>query len=295
VRNALAILLTIMLLVGCASKPRAPTQSALPPPDPAPLVCAHAHNDYQHARPLYEALDNGFCSIEADIVLIDGELRVGHSVFLTEPGRTLQSLYLDPLHERVRSRSGRVYRDGPGVILLNVPEVYPRLLQALQPYADMLTTWQDGRVHPGAVTIALTGSHPPASVLMKETTRYVAIDGGARDIDRDVPPDILPQISLPWKSQVAWDGEGEMPAAERLKLRKLVERVHAHGRALRLWDAPDHPAAWEELVDAGVDYINTDDLPRLRAYLLSRATTRPLTKPDTRKAPAGFPPDPGGK
>jgi len=32
-----------------------------------PLIPAHAHNDYLHARPLLDALDHGFCSVEADI------------------------------------------------------------------------------------------------------------------------------------------------------------------------------------------------------------------------------------
>src|SRR5688500_17684262 len=43
-----------------------------------PLERAHAHNDYEHERPLYDALDHGFKSVEADIWLIDGELVVSH-------------------------------------------------------------------------------------------------------------------------------------------------------------------------------------------------------------------------
>src|SRR5690242_5509037 len=43
-----------------------------------PLTRAHAHNDYEHTRPLLDALDQGFCSVEADVWLIDGELRVAH-------------------------------------------------------------------------------------------------------------------------------------------------------------------------------------------------------------------------
>ena len=39
--------------------------------DVKPLPRAHAHNDYLHQRPLLDALDNGFCSVEADISLVD--------------------------------------------------------------------------------------------------------------------------------------------------------------------------------------------------------------------------------
>ena len=34
-----------------------------------PLEKAFAHNDYEHERPLYDALQNGFTNIEADIIL----------------------------------------------------------------------------------------------------------------------------------------------------------------------------------------------------------------------------------
>ena len=66
-----------------------------------PLERAHAHNDYEHERPLYDALDHGFKSVEADIWLIDGELVVSHDdprlPTTEEPQGTLESLYLKPL------------------------------------------------------------------------------------------------------------------------------------------------------------------------------------------------------
>src|SRR5437016_4155385 len=80
---------------------------------PTPLIRAHAHNDYEHARPLLDALEHGFCSVEADIWLVDGKLLVAHDLDKVKPERTLQALYLDPLRERVRRNGGRVYRGGP--------------------------------------------------------------------------------------------------------------------------------------------------------------------------------------
>src|SRR5437773_8402832 len=80
---------------------------------PTPLIHAHAHNDYLHARPLLDALDHGFCSVEADIYLVEGQLLVAHDRDKVKPDRTLQSLYLDPLRERVRKNGGRVYPNGP--------------------------------------------------------------------------------------------------------------------------------------------------------------------------------------
>ena len=66
-----------------------------------PLARAHAHNDYEHERPLYDALANGFCGVEADVHLVSGELLIGHDPEDLQPGRNLQKLYLEPLWEVV--------------------------------------------------------------------------------------------------------------------------------------------------------------------------------------------------
>lgn len=51
---------------------------AADPPSAAPLRHAHAHNDL-HERPLLDALEHGFASVEADVYLVDGQLLVGHT------------------------------------------------------------------------------------------------------------------------------------------------------------------------------------------------------------------------
>src|SRR5512138_1200419 len=92
--------------------------SAAEPKPPTPLAHAHAHNDYEHARPLLDALEHGFCSVEADVWLIDGQLLVAHDLKDVKPERTLQALYLDPLRARVARNAGKVFRDGPPCTLL---------------------------------------------------------------------------------------------------------------------------------------------------------------------------------
>src|SRR5438094_10005703 len=92
--------------------------SPLAPEQPRPLTRVHAHNDYEHKCPLFDALDHGFCSVEADIYLVDGQLLVAHMRSQVKPERTLEKLYLDPLRERVKQNGGRVYSGGPEVTLL---------------------------------------------------------------------------------------------------------------------------------------------------------------------------------
>ncbi len=77
---------------------------------PRPLWRAHAHNDYEHPRPLLDALDHRFGSVEADVFLVDGRLLVAHDPAGLDPARTLASLYLEPLAARVRAHHGSVHR-----------------------------------------------------------------------------------------------------------------------------------------------------------------------------------------
>lgn len=85
---------------------------------PVPLVQAHAHNDYLHERPLLDALQHGFTSVEADVYLVDGQLLVAHTRSELKPHRTLRRLYLDPLRERARQTGGRLWPNGPTLTLL---------------------------------------------------------------------------------------------------------------------------------------------------------------------------------
>src|SRR5437660_12843662 len=83
-----------------------------------PVTRAHAHNDYEHPRPLFDALDQGFCSVEADIYLVDGQLLVAHNRPDVKPERTLEKLYLDPLRARAKTTHGQIYPGGPPFWLL---------------------------------------------------------------------------------------------------------------------------------------------------------------------------------
>ena len=128
-----------------------------------PLRHAHAHNDYEHERPLFDALDHGFCSVEADVFVTGDQLLVGHARKDLRPERTLEKLYLDPLRERVRANSGRVYPRGPPVFLLidmktSAKPTYAVLEKTLARYADILSVTRNGSFAENAVTVVLSGT-----------------------------------------------------------------------------------------------------------------------------------------
>ena len=99
-----------------------------------PLSNAFAHNDYEHERPLLDALDNGFNYVEADVWLIEGELYVYHDKpEQPDPARTLQKLYLEPLRKRIEENGGWVFKghEKPFYLMVDVKSDAIRTYRAL--------------------------------------------------------------------------------------------------------------------------------------------------------------------
>lgn len=236
-----------------------------------PLSNAHAHNDYLHKRPLLDAIEQGFTSVEADIYLVDGELLVAHTSLELSKEKTLEGLYLRPLAEIVKKNGGRVYPKGPTVTLLvdiknKGAEAYATLDKLLAKYGDMLSQTREGKYEERAVTVIISGDRPVEKIKASEP-RYCGIDGRLSDLDSTVAPDLMPLISDNWGNHFKYRGQGEMPAEEKKKLAEIVAKVHAKSRRLRFWATPESPALWKELKAAGVDLIGTDQLEKLAEFL----------------------------
>jgi len=241
----------------------------------APQPRAHAHNDYEHARPLLDALDHGFCNVEADIYLVEGRLLVAHDRKDVKPERTLSALYLEPLRERTRRNGGRVFPGQPSFVLLidvksEAGPTYTALHAVLTTYADMLTTIRSGVVVPGAVTVVVSGNRAVKDIAA-QSVRYAAVDGRADDLDTNPPAALVPWVSENWRKVFKWNWQGAIPAADSATLQAWVERAHRQGRKVRFWNTPDRPEAWTVLLEAGVDLIGTDDLAGLQRFLAERA------------------------
>lgn len=236
-----------------------------------PLPNAHAHNDYLHDRPLFDALDRGFTSVEADVFPVAGNLLVGHELGALKPERTLESLYLAPLADRVKQFGGHVYLNGSRFFLLidikgDPQETYRNLQTLFAKYRKMLTVIEGGKVRQGAVTVVLTGRRPQIE-LADAGPRYAGLDGRLSDLDNRAPAHLMPMISDEWPAHFHWSGQGPAPARERAKLQEIVKKAHARGRVVRFWKTPENESVWLELQSAGVDLINTDQLDRLSAFL----------------------------
>jgi len=244
-----------------------------PAQDSPPLARAHSHNDYEHQRPLLDALDHGFCSIEADIHLVNGQLLVAHDGKNVRPDRTLANLYLEPLRQRISKHGGRVYRGGPPVTLLidvktERETTYAALRPVLETYADILTRFEGDKIETNAIVAIISGNSARVT-MSREKSRLAACDGRLALLGREKKPELFPLVSEDWKTYFEWNGVGEISVDERQLLHAFVSAAHRHGRRLRFWGTADNPAVWRELLKAEVDLIGTDNLAGLEKFFRS--------------------------
>ncbi len=273
------ILALVLALVAAVALPGAATATASGSARAAvqPLERAHAHNDYEHDRPLLDALDHGFTSVEADVWLVDGQLFIGHDG--PDPSRTLASTYLEPLQQRFRDNGGAIYpgwRDSLRLLIdvkSEATSTWPVIERELARYPELFTVARAGRVHERAVTAVVSGNRDLAA-MQAAAVRRSFYDGRLSDLESGLPASVMPLVSDNWTKHFTWLGVGPMPDAERAKLHQIVKRAHAAGYDVRFWATPDvagpaRDAVWSELVAADVDALNTDDLAALQAFLLA--------------------------
>jgi len=240
---------------------------------PTALERAHAHNDYEHARPLFGALERGFNSVEADVHLVGGRLLVAHSRDSVDATRTLESLYLAPLRAYVQQHGGRAYPGPqPLTLLIDVKSdseaSYVALDSLLRRYADLFTIFAGGEVIDGPVVAIISGERA-IGTMRRARVRFAGIDGRIADLQANPRTSraVMPLISDSWDKITKWKGEGAMPANVRGDVERVVGLAHGQGQRVRFWGTPDNEVVWRLLLDANVDLIGADDLDALRDFL----------------------------
>jgi hypothetical protein len=266
----IAVWFLVVLLVGCGSKR---TESVS-------VLNGHAHNDYEHGRPLFDALDHRFKSIEADVYSVGDSLFVAHDFDQIQPGRTLRQLYLEPLRKEISKNKGSVYGNGEEVILFidikdDGLETYQLLHQILQDYKSNLSVFANGVKTKGAVLVVVSGNRP-FELMQSQEVRYAAFDGRLENLGSDISPELMPVVSDNWSKYFEWNGTGEMPADERMVLHEFAEKAKNDGYLLRFWGTPNRTTeirntVWNELNEAKVGLIGVDHLEEFRSFYLANS------------------------
>lgn len=234
-----------------------------------PHVNAHAHNDYEHDRPLFEALENGFVSIEADVHLVNGRILVAHDHPISS-SRTLEDLYLKPLDSIGRINGGKIYPQNDVRVMLMIDiktdgiETFKILHQLLSKYAKAIKGGNQN-----GFRVSISGNRA-IELIRSDPQRLSSIDGRPEDLGKGFTEEEMPVISENYKKIINWNGRGSPTKQELNKLTELASRVHAENKKLRLWAIPDNENAWGVLLQAGVDLINTDQLRELNLFLTTK-------------------------
>jgi hypothetical protein len=267
-KKQIAVWFLVGLLAACGSKT---TESVS-------LTNGHAHNDYEHDRPLFDALDNRFKSIEADVYSVGDSLFVAHDFDQIKPGRTLRQLYLEPLRKEIRKNKGSVYGSGEEVILLidikdDGSRTYRLLHEILQDYKSNLSVFKDGAKIEGALLVVVSGNRP-FELMQSQEIRYAAYDGRLENLESDISPELMPVVSDNWSKFFEWKGTGEMPADEWRMLHDFADKARNNGYLLRFWGTPGQTpeirnTVWNELNQAKVGLIGTDELEEFRKFYLA--------------------------
>lgn len=221
---------------------------------------AHAHNDYEQARPLYEALENKFNSIEADVYVINGQLMVSHN-WPNPNAKSLIDLYLTPL-KTIFTQNEKTFvypKSQPLVLMIDIKNEGNIAYQALKSALNQVQLLDST----ASLQIIISGDLPFNEIL-QDNLPNIGIDGRPTDLGKGYTTLQMPWISQAYKA---------VCATEKLNrtclniIKKLSKETHKESKLLRLWAIPDYPKAWRKLTKAGVDIVNTDNIAGLRLFL----------------------------
>ncbi len=253
--------LVLLFLTACPS--------VLPDVDAGPTfppTWKHAHNDYEHTRPLLDALDQKFESVEADIWLDGTDIGVSH---LGAPFKgSLKSLYLDPLAARLAANSGSVHGDGKQFFLWldlkNGSTAIQDVLATQLAGYDFLTRFDDvGAMATSPVIVVLTGDGAKEALVNRPAPRPYTRDSNNFASTDPLGDGKWGYYAVNYFTFMQWDGVGTIPTTQRRQLENLINGAHAVGRKIRIYANPDTAAYWNAARAAHADFVNTDKLADL--------------------------------
>lgn len=256
--------------------------------DVVPIPC-HSHNDYWRKVPLFSALHAGCIGTEADVWLRKDDLYVGHDRTSLRKSRTFRSLYVDPLVKILEAANQNttfasssssssvngVFGLRPNQTLSLLVDVktagaatFRKVLEQVEPLRErgFLSTFEDGQVKYGPVTLVGSGNTPFDVVVENGTYRYAFFDAPLQSLE-DSPYNstnsYYASVALRRGLGIVWFGWFRQSQLQTMQ--PQLDEAHARSLKARYWSLPSWPirvrnAVWTTLVEAGVDLLNVDDI-----------------------------------
>jgi alkaline phosphatase len=223
-----------------------------------------AHNDYEKPIPLMAAYNAQVSYIEADVLLQGHELMVAHSADEIQKGKTLESLYLNPLNELVEKNGGSAYPEKDKTLTLMIDlktegsMTLKTLVFKLKKYPHLISC--------KSLMITVSGN-VPMPALWKDYPLFIHFDGRPYITYTLEQQKRIRLISANFQSYSKWVGNDELKEADKKKLKTLVDAAHSMDKPFRFWAIPDVEKGWQTMVELGVDIINTDNVAGVSAFV----------------------------
>jgi hypothetical protein len=222
----------------------------------------HSHNDYSRPEAFYHAFNAGVGAIEADIYLHNGKLMVAHDTAKAGQYPSLQKMYLQPILKTLQTkpRALNLVIDLKGA---HAP-ILTELIQELKPLQSLVKNGKNNK----PLSIIITGNRPPPAEY-NNYPAYITFDDDLQLPHTTEQWKRVAQVSLNFENYSKWRGEGILPAVDERVLRSVINAVHASGKRIRFWAAPDNQAGWKKLMELNADILSTDKIDELAAMLKS--------------------------
>jgi len=227
----------------------------------------HSHNDYEQQKPFFLAYENRMGSVEVDIWAVDSLLLVAHDREDVSADNTIWEMYLGPIVDLFSKNGGNPWADSKDSFQLLIDLKSPAF-PTLDLLVDLLSRYPnifDRKINPFAVAIVISGSRPNPEDYSKYPG-YIMFDG---NIGAEYTTDQLqriPLFSAAFNDYCKWDGTNQLPDADKVLIKSIVNDIHKMGKKVRFWNAPDTENAWNQFMELGIDYINTDDPAKFATF-----------------------------
>lgn len=208
---------------------------------------AHAHNDYEHNIPFIQANRLGFGSIEADVILYNDSLYVGHEQKdLVTRKLFFEQDYIQPLSREIQKDINRK--------LILLIDLKTEAVATLNKVIDIIKKYPLLTSN-SSVQFIITGNQPEPSTFSQYPS-YIYFDGNINNPQHIQQIDRIGIFSDNFHNYSQWNGKGNIPEKEYNAVTGVIRKVHALHKKIRFWGCPDNINTWYTFMDLQVDFLN---------------------------------------
>jgi hypothetical protein len=248
------------------------------------LPCGHSHNDYLQKRPLLDAVELGFGSIEIDVCLDQhNELKVAHIPWFLGGKKNIEELYFKPIAKMIDTKDSIfMYSNEHPLHLLidfkkNADSTYTYLKVVFFKYARYITQYKNGRVvHQAPLVIHITGNKPWKAMGL-DTLLYARMDGPLVLADTSLQHIGLASVDTGYIQLMGraaahysrWRTFKKRYKNQPIFYNQVKANLKTYQDQLittRFYAVPNRKKHWTQLLDCGVSWINVDKLKKFARF-----------------------------